>query len=292
MTKKKYYKRSEEVSVRGLTERDVAILRALYRYRFLTTELIHRLFFHETGLQVTQRRIRKLFDLGLCGRRPIVSLTDPANPLTSGMVHFLDIDGATFLGATDDLRRLRQHNQVSVGTVNHFLMTNQFMVELELACTLAGYSFVEHRDELHLKADYDRVTLKEGSKNVKVAVIPDTYVSVQTPQHKEPSHLLLETDTGTEKSSIIKRKVQAYLKYLKSDEIIARFGSEKMRILFVAKTERRANNLKAYAEEVGAEKRFWFGSLEQLQAETLFHEAVWGIASQTNKGRLLPAPPK
>lgn len=292
MAKKKFYKRAKNVSFEGVTERDISILKALYRYRFLTTDLIHRLLFHETTMRVAQRRVRKLFDLGLCGRRPVVKLTDPNNPLTSGMVHFLDVVGAEYLGIAENTRRLRKHNQVSVGTVNHFLMTNQFMVELELACTLAKYRFAEHQDEIQLKGEYDRVTLTEGSKNVKVAVIPDTYVAIQTPHHEEPSHLLLETDTGTEKSSIIKRKVRAYIKYLKSDDIMRRFGSQKMRVLFVAKTNRRANNLKSYAEEMGGEKRFWFGSLDEIEAEKLFYKPLWEIASQSKKGVLLPPPPE
>ena len=289
MAKKKKKKPVKEIHPQAITARDVGIMQALYRYRFLTTPLIRRLLFGSSHLRAAQYRAKQLRDFGLLGRRQTVELADPNSPLSSRFVYFLTTEGGEYLGL-DEPERLLDHNQVSVGAVNHYMMTNRFMIELELACKQVGFTFAEHLDELVLRGDYDRVPISEGQRTVKVAVIPDTYVAIQTPRYDDPSHLLIEMDMGTEKSSIIKRKVKAYIKYLKTEAIFERFGSENMRILFVAKTKRRAENLKKYAEAAKAKKRFWFSSLDVLQAETLFREPHWHIASQEKKAVLLRAP--
>lgn len=282
-------KKAKKVTEKGITKRDIAILWALYRYRFLPTNLIHRLLFGDVLLTVSRRRLKKLRDIGLVGRRQIIELVNPDSPISTGFVHFLTVDGGQHIGLAEP-ERLKNRNKVSVGAVQHFLLTNRFMIELELACEQVGFTFAEHLDELVLRGDYDRVALTEGSKTVKVAVIPDTYVAIQTPRYEKPSRLFIELDTGAEKSSIIKRKVKAYKKYLQSEAIIQRFGSQKVRILFVAKTQRRAANLKLWAEAEGAKKRFWFSSLDVLQAEALFSEALWQVASQEQKAVLITAP--
>lgn len=272
-----------------VTRRELAVLGALYRYRFLTSKLLHRLLFRNAGIRVAQRSIKKLVDLGFVGRRRVFKLIDSDNPLSTGWTIYLEGRGGELLGV-EDLEGLDRRNSVSVEAVNHFLLTNQFMVELEIACELSSCGIVEHEDELELRADHDKVLLKSGGK--ERAIIPDTHVAISRPHWVKPTRFLLEIDTGHEKLKVIRDKARKYLAYFETKQIYKRFGSH-IRVLFVTeKGERRVANLKHQVERVGGKGRFWFGSFKTLCAENLFDRPVWYRAGLEERVTLLPTKPE
>jgi hypothetical protein len=101
-------------------------------------------------------------------------------------------------------------------------------------------------------------------------LIPDGYFEVQSGAQVRP--MFLEVDLGTEALPVWQKKAQLYLQLALSGEFTKIFGQSQFRVLVVANTERRMQNIRATVAK-STDKIFWFVSQETIQRTGLWSPA-------------------
>jgi hypothetical protein len=85
--------------------------------------------------------------------------------------------------------------------------------------------------------------------------------------------MFLEVDLGTEALSIWQQKVGSYLQLAVSGEFPKKFRQPKFRVLIVANSDRRLQNIRATVLK-STDKIFWFTTFENIHRDGLW-SAVW-----------------
>src|SRR6266566_3509644 len=120
-----------------LTEDDVAILRYVYRHRFIRADDLYRLFGDRSEHKLS-RRLTLLYRAGLL-ERPIAQIDRFRPGGSQSLVYGLDNAGARYLkqhagmpiGPSDWRARNRDYTRKNL---EHTLAVSHFLVNLELAC--------------------------------------------------------------------------------------------------------------------------------------------------------------
>jgi hypothetical protein len=85
--------------------------------------------------------------------------------------------------------------------------------------------------------------------------------------------MFLEVDLGTEALSVWQQKTASYLQLAVSGEFLKRFRQPQFRVLVVADSERRLNNIRATVAK-STDKVFWFTTLESINRDGIW-SSVW-----------------
>jgi hypothetical protein len=260
-----------------LTERDLAILRAVYEFRVLTTQQLQQLFF--PSLHQTYARLSLLYHHGFVER---LFLGVHADKMNTPILYTLDRRGAETLQAEQgsDVQWGKRNKEVTAQFLEHTIAINTVRIAVVSACSLhSHYSLLEWRSENDLKADYDRVVIrKEAGRTQSVSVIPDSYFVLNTPRGK--TAFFLELDRGTMTTKRFKTKILAYQVYYESGAYQRRFQTKSLRVLTVTTSAVRLENLKRVTEEAGGKLRYWFSTLSQMSGERVLTAPVWELATQ------------
>src|SRR6266542_3330065 len=162
--------RTEHLPGFSLTQRDIAIVAAVWEYRALTAEHIETLFFPQSvvkGKRQTnsncQTRLRQLYHRGLLERHEYpTAIGEPRKPL----VYWLDRAGAALLATTRGIEfsevGWRPGSQkVGLQFLSHLLYTNTVKVHVVRSAQVHGFSVPEWRSEEVLRKAHaaDRVTI-------------------------------------------------------------------------------------------------------------------------------------
>ena len=180
-----------------------------------------------------------------------------------------------------------RHNTISNPFMEHLLETNDVRVAIEMAAGRQGVVVQDWLDERTLKSsqmkDYVTITGPRGGK-VEVAVVPDGYFYLQTPDYD--FRFFLEVDRGTITAQwdvsgrrSWDRKIRAYLEYYDSGKYEERYGSTKGRVLTVTSSQERLETLKTITEEAGGKDWFWFTTFDQVAPETVLTARIWQVAT-------------
>jgi hypothetical protein len=102
-------------------------------------------------------------------------------------------------------------------------------------------------------------------------LIPDGYFEIESAAQTRP--MFLEMDLGTEALPVWQKKTQLYLQLALSGEFTKIFAQSQFRVLVVANTERRMQNIRA-AVLKSTDKIFWFTSQETIQRDGLW-SPIW-----------------
>jgi hypothetical protein len=261
-----------------LQRRDIHVVEAVYQCRILRQDQIQALFF--SSKSTAQYRLERLYDHEFLDRRflPVAAEGGGRSPT----LYVLDKRGAELLRRErgyDELKWSATQNDFKTDFLEHTLAINAVRISVMLACRSLGYTLLEWRSESDLKADYDRVRVRDGSgKEKQVAVLPDSYFAIGVGQRKYP--FVLELDRGTMTLKRFQQKIQAYLAYHQTGGYERRFGSKSIRVLTVTLSERRLANLKHVSEEAGASRWFWFARLSELTPQSIFSLSVWQVAGE------------
>jgi hypothetical protein len=104
-----------------------------------------------------------------------------------------------------------------------------------------------------------------------IRLIPDGYVELVTPQATLAA--FLEVDLGHERGPVWKEKPKNYLQLARSGDFEKRFGTNRLRVLVLANSERRLHSLR---KKVGAvtQEMFWFATLGAVRDQGFF-APVW-----------------
>lgn len=258
-----------------LTKRDETILRALYKYRFLTTE--HLQVLTETDSRWSMnKRLRRLYDHKYIDR-PKAQRGIFSHATERPTVHALGNEGARLLSSrfgiampptvywTEKNRRVREKH------IEHTLGISDFMVGMEKACRDAGTARVIDRDEIIAQSpsqtkqakDPFRWKTRVHSKGqpYDISIVPDYIFGLEyldQPKGKNKAFFFVEVDRATMpvvrrdimQTSFL-RKMQCYEDTWNRKLAERRFGIKTFRVLTLTTSDDRiATMVEAYKSEL------------------------------------------
>ena len=282
----------------SLDEYDDKVLLGLYRFRYLTVDLIAKS--GEFSIRTWNRRLKELLRAGYIDRPPAQKWTYRRHERA---IYALGQKGADYLAANFDIQfpstvKWEEKNRRYRGQdpFSHALKTAQFLIELEAAIAQRG-GRLSHQDEL-FGADYvtgvswdTQITTENEMLTVKLK--PDGVFSIHIPAKRYPMNFCLEIDRGTMplKSSNFRRSsiLKKYLSYADThNRGLAKenFDLRNFRVLMVTTTNERADKMRSlWAEEVSdLPKMCLFSSFEVFYEEGV--KIVWSDADG-NRAQLL-----
>lgn len=272
-----------------ITGRDLEILRAVHRYRYLRTGQVKRLLFPEsTTLQSARRRLRKLAHPGWrylirIGRAGQAGATAPEAAFC------LATAGADLLGSCGDELIPYPRGRSGGGPLylEHALALSEFRLALELGLRadpdLRLHRFV-HEEELktHLRRGLSKDAYKlfhlfrHPRSGQEYVVHPDALIVLAAGETAAARRLFfLEIDRGSEALRLVADKVTGY-RLLKESGAFRKFGDfADFLVLLVTNSERRADNLRKAFTDVPGEADVWIAHEAAIGKDTVLMEAVW-----------------
>jgi hypothetical protein len=258
------FRRVEEPPPFRLTARDIAIVHAVARYRFLSSTSIIRLI--GGSQQQILRRLQGLFHHGYL-ERPKYQLAQLAHVYDLGnppFVYGLGRVGAQVLAeAGISLKEKLEWTTKNACATEHFLAhtieTAETMIAFELACREDGApELIDHHDLLPYLPEktreddapfHVRVALKTAREGLTIGVIPDRVFSLAFADRTR-LNFALELDRGTMDiksrqlvgKSSFRRKLLGYYQLWKEGLHTSQWGFKAFRVLTVTPSEKRIEN--------------------------------------------------
>lgn len=268
-----------------LTERDLAIIEAIFNCRVLTSAQIERLLFDgaSQGERICRRRLQKLYHHEYLARE---ELPVKASEGSAPYLYFLDRLGAEALAqwcGVDSSAWTPKKNKVQPLFLHHRLATNDVRIAATVDARARGYALVRWVDEDALNADKETVTVTDATgKDQTVCLVPDGYFEVLV--GGVVYHFFLELDRATETGVSAKwrdwaGKIGLYLAYYGTGRYQAKYQTADLRVLTVTTSRERAENLRAATVKAGGKGRFWFATLPEVMAGSFFRDPLWQAAS-------------
>jgi len=309
------YERVPPASPFQITERDLKIVRAVYQYRFLTSEQIAAL--DGGSKQGVSRRLNLLFHSGWLDR-PRSQLLMP-DRLTArcnhAMIYALGRMGARYLAVELDLplatvNWTAKNNELKSGFfLEHTIMVAQFMIMVELACKkVEGVEFISQEEiingrvgpilakdkELGFQVD---IFQRQGQrKPYKLAVVPDGAFGLRFAgrvKGQNEAFFFMEADRATMpirraqlfRSSFYKKMVGYYHGW-QAGVFGKTFNFRNARVLTVTSSQERIANMIKAGQDIDIRKiglgMFLFASQDILSLTR--PEDVFGLIWLTGKG--------
>lgn len=273
MSKRRAWTKRKPEGCIQITQRDVAILMALYDYRFLKTSQIKQKFFGSKSK--CDRRLRQLFDHKLVERIQL-----PVSEGKAELIYALHKNGFTLLQQKGLIKHGTFYkNKISFNYLNHALEIIRFRLVVEEAVRQNSnlkILFWRKREELIKKFEGERI----------YKLIPDSLFALDTPLGK--AYFLLEIDLATETvKTTFGKKMEQYKSYLRNKLFVELFGQENFRVLVVTTTQRRLWSLVKYAEKLDTRLMFWFTTLNKVSLESVFFQPIWLTGDGERKWRPL-----
>ncbi len=290
MSKRPYlpkHERTAEGVKFALTERDVEILHALNRCRYLTTGQVSRLLFgsNQTN-QSARRRLKYLYHNQFIGRiRPLLRIGEGSGEIT----YYLDRRGREELIEGEEVPLLAKAGLVGHQFLAHALAVAEFRVVLELALrehpAVALASFIadfEIRKETEAAIGHKIYKLYEEVfhplERKRYVVYPDALFVLQGKgeYEKHQKLYLVEIDRGTEGFKIIKDKITGYRLY-RQKEIYQKYGAglSGFVVLLQTSSETRAQNLRRELSGFAGAELVWIATAGAVSEQTVLSAPIW-----------------
>jgi len=320
------FKRADPAAIRHrITERDLAVISAVERYRLLPSSLLVPLV--AGNEDVTYRHLRNLYDLGLVNRFILPRSVGPAGEF----IYYLDSSDSLELLAerqgcavSRDARECVWRNREKAYCdlldpskaalrrgvtfyIEHELMISRFHAALELGCRKSGGNIVLARWQQGAEL-WDTVEAPKPSYNPdtkawyfdgekeRLPHRPDAFFSLELPRSPEGerrANFFYEADRSTTSSETFRNKLRAYFHYIAREQRHrAAYGINRVRAVLIETLNRpRANQLHGVARHpavIGPKPSplFWFTLSELLTRK----EAVAGKGDSERLPRYLVRP--
>jgi len=254
----------------ALTQRDKAIILFVYENRFLRRDQIQRLFFRDTSLPACNMRLKKLYE-----HRFLDRLFKPVAVGSSQAVYALDKRGAQLVASMLELplssvNWSRDHNRVEFLFMEHTLAVSEFNVAL----TIGLAKRPNLKNIFYKRGDKSLITRlpdPEGKKKYLI-VSPDAFLGIEDFGGK--SYFFLEADMGTETLSRFGDKIIAYKHFWKSGKYTEVYGFKNFRVLTIAESDRRLDNLIDATRKAGGKNMFLFTTFTEINRQTPL-DRIW-----------------
>ncbi|MCK4351858.1 replication-relaxation family protein [candidate division WOR-3 bacterium] len=256
------YERALKPKPLALQDRDTAMIKACYKYRWLSREQLQRLFnFHcITRINI---RLRKLYDNKYLSRRFL-----PASRGSSQAIYSLGIKGVDLVSELtgEAPKIIKQKRKENLEVKEIFLTHNLLVSDVRIAFWLA---IKNHQDMKWLRWIDERELQIECRNKI---LQPDGYC--QYFYQGKLFNFFLELDRSTESNPrFLNSKVALYLKLAKSGLYQKIFGVKYFRVLIITLTEERLYNLKTNIEKI-TDKIFWLTIIDKITPVNVF-DKIW-----------------
>ena len=263
--KRSRFRRSKANSLQ-LTKRDVDILLALEKHRFLTTDHLMVLT-GTTSKQGITRRLRELFDAKYVDR-PRAQMHAMAYSEKRPMVYALGNVGADLLSnrfqmRLPDIYWTEKNRRVKEKFVEHTLGIADFMVAMEIECREAGNKRIISRDEIlanapeHTRRKRDpfrwQTRINWNNEWHDIAIVPDAVSGIEytdKPEGKNKAYFFVEIDRGTMpilrrdiRQTSFARKMHSYSDTFERKLHTENFGIKNFRVLTVTTSKERIDTM-------------------------------------------------
>jgi hypothetical protein len=284
-----------------MTDRDKAIIRAVYTHRALTRPQIEDLLFppdngqsHRTKTSRARHRLKLLYQHGYLFRDQQPTKTRfGSKPL----VYFIDKKSVPLLADElgvfpEDIDWHPRNNNVGWMFLDHLLATNDVRIAIEVAAENKSLKLSKWSDEKTLKSREMRdsvVIVGPNGSRIKASIVPDGHFCLEGEDSEY--HHFLEVDMGTETGLSSKfgrrdfsRKIRGYIAYWKHGLYQKKYDPQHqhdnlpMWVLTITTGPKRLANLKAVAESAGAHDSFYFTTFDRVVAKSVLTEPIWEIA--------------
>jgi hypothetical protein len=295
-----------------LSERDMAIVRAIAHYRFMRPEDVLYSLPHPPSLSQIRRILSALAggedfcDRQILYRFPIPTCTKGTKP----RVYAVGSKGWELLGQEGYYRPYKLR-RLSFGHLWHALTLTRFVCAAEYFCrTYSQFSLSQKKLSYELAQEPPTVTFETEEHTTTVTVVPDAFLCFERPDG-EKFPVLVEIDRGTEYQDRFKNHVKTRIKLILSGTFARIFHTPAVVVAYATageppeSRETRCTTMQRWTEEVIAEmmpdndkrQQEWLGlfrfcSLPEdmyTNAHALFAEPFWLRDSDTPVP-LLPPP--
>jgi len=236
-----------------LQARDERIVELVWRYRFLTLDLLKLHLHHRATDTALRQRLRALFVHGFLDR-PQAQLVSRINGDERTTVYALGLQGAKLLARVlgipiEKSRWTQKNNEAKIIYLDHTLACARFRTLLSVAlrdhARARLFHWAEKNPALHATLTHPPRLFGEQSERLKL--IPDGFFGVHFPREPEganKSYFFLEMDRATEPlSRFVRAKGRGYREYRKSGDY-QRLGIKGFRVLIVAPNQSRLQSLR------------------------------------------------
>jgi len=286
------YKRDDKnISGIRIQTRDIEILKLVHDYRFINSDQIKALCWGSE--QVILRRLWKLFHHGYLDRpkQQIRYGIEGSEP----MIYAITNKGANLLKKELGTERKKVDFKVKNFEVGDRHIFHTTMIsQIRAAVTLAAkghpdINFLFWQSEGKFT---DCTILKKNGKNLRIPIVPDGFFGIKYGDKK--LYFFIEADRSTMTGKRILKKMKGYWNYWKEGGLAKEAKIENFRVLTIAKTDKRKNNLckitKKADEKQKGSSLFWFACVKQISLETpgdFFFANIWNTAKEDKFSRLL-----
>lgn len=287
-----------------LQARDLAVVDAVHRLRVLSSEHVAALHFPRAQGGVSshcRKRLQLLTEAGYLDRREQPQTRSEGR---KPYLYFLTAAGRQLLidevGLDPEALDWKpSYNNVRWPYLRHQLAINDLYVAFSLAGPRAGWSLASWTDDRFLrKLHTERVEITGlDGRSLDTAVVPDAHAVLEAgePLSDESTWIqfFIECDLASEvvaathlQRSSWQRKIRAYQAYFQSGAILARYRTNRIRVLTVTTSQARLDSLKEATEAEGGRSRYWFTTAANLSAETILDAPIWLKAGDGEPVRL------
>lgn len=282
----KYAREPKRVSFQ-VTDRDLEILRALNRYRYMRTGQVHQLLFSDNGtMQSARRRLRNLYHHRFIARaQPYVQVGKPAPEIA----YFLDRKGREVLRSEGEIVRYwRKGSEVKYQFLEHAIAVSEFRLKLEKAVTAQDHLKLDRfipdfqmRDEAERFVGKKRYLLYREAVHPALrksfVIHPDALIILSAERDgKTASRMLcLEVDRSTQGLEKIRDKLTGY--HLAHEQgLFRQFGEFRdFVVLFQAPGTKRAQSIfEALSDHVAASMAR-VAEVHAVSSNSLLTEPIW-----------------
>lgn len=298
--KRPMWKRTSLSMPYRLQPRDIKMIEAVFRYRFLTPRHLAALV--GGYLPHLKQRLRLLFQDGYLDRP---QAQRPTRILTEELVYALGKKGAellTHLAQKPDAQKFLLNpsiplsvsetewnevpsRQVTLPFIDHQLGVAEVLICLEGALTQRDLAIRWHGQ--FRRREHDRLVVG------KAAQMPDAHFLLVDPTHERPRGIrcFLEYDRGTLNLPRMRKRFELYHRYWLNHR-----GDLAFRVITMAETENRMNSLRKIARGVGRTSDhpktwggLWFShrGLYKLEKPETILEPIWFHAESNEPVSLL-----
>jgi len=269
-----------------LTDRDVELVRAILKYRFLQVSQFEWLF-PDASRRGMENRLRYLYHSKYLDR-----IVYPEATHANRLIYAMAEKGAKLLAEKDQVSRDkvpwgRHLNKVSLSHIRHLLAINDVLISYALALEdakanrlVSDFRVVKGDASSHKIA----VILKDDAgKRFEAAIVPDAVVGVKF-KSGEFGLFFVEVDRATMTTKRWQDKIRVYYDYARSPELRSKFQTEWFIVLTVTTSEKRITSLAERTVAMGGKRAFWYTSADNITPGMCL-ERIWAKASDLFSGQ-------
>jgi DNA-binding HxlR family transcriptional regulator len=267
-------KRAKKPPAFQMTERDIELVRALAKYRYLLIDQIDWLFPDSSKDKLT-RRLNLLFHHGYLNRE---KLAEVGNQYIYGMRE----KGARLLSEHDDVTRdkiawKRHQNQVKPAHIRHLLDVNSAVIAFDVGLTEA----LKNREiDQYLvrpgspKSDTLSVIVRDRDGARKTAsVVPDGILGIKF-NSGEIGIFFIEVERGTIPPNRWENKIAIYREYARSEDLLEKFRTKWFIVLTITSTEQKLRSRAKSTVLAGGKRAFWYTTADRISPDTVLDD-IW-----------------